>query len=354
MNRIPALIRPLLYPFSWAFAAGVALRNRAFETRLLTVTSLDIPVISVGNIVTGGVGKTPLVRFIADYCSKRGRRVGIVSRGYKRMTTGVVDVSDGTGKVAGPREGGDEAVQLAQTLPGSIVVVGERRVDAAKRARELGADIIIADDGYQHRYLGRDLNILVLDSRVDLRSESMLPAGRMREPLASIRRADVVALSHTGEARPEWITILRDFYNGTFVGFRYRALPARWAHDRSEVAQGSLPDDKVLAFSGIGNHERFVETLRTAGYDIGGDIRFPDHHSYSAEDFRRIGALKEESGCRMCITTEKDIVRIDSENINALHFLQERNVLFVPISIEFTEGESFLYQKLMTVLNRTS
>ncbi len=350
----PARVRPWLSPFSWVYRAGVALRNRAFDSGVLIVTRLGVPVIAVGNIVTGGVGKTPLVQYIAGYCAAKGRKVGVVSRGYKRNSVGVIDVSNGAGTVVNPAEGGDEAVQVAQALPEAIVVVGERRVEAARRAMVLGADVIIADDGYQHRYLGRDLNILVLDSRVNLRHEALLPAGRMREPLTAVNRADIIALSHTipGE-NPEWLVPLIGSYPRMLVRFRYRTLRSRSALTHAEISTESQRSVKVIAFSGIGNHGRFLETARSAGYEIGGDMRFEDHHSYSDNDFHRLGTLMEETGSQTCITTEKDVIRIGTENPVALRFFRERNVLYIPVAIEFTEGGHLFHRKIDDCLNRT-
>ena len=355
MNPAATWARPALLPFSWVYRAGVALRNQAFESGLLSVTRIGVPVISVGNIVAGGVGKTPLVRHIAECCTRKGWKVGVVSRGYKRRTTGVVEVSRGQGPMVGPDLAGDEAVQIASSLPELFVVVAEKRVEAALRAVALGAEVVIADDGYQHRYLGRDLNILVLDARSDLTREWLLPAGALREPLASVPRADVVAFSHAdGDEAPAWAEMLPGLGGTPLVGFRFRPLPPRDGLRGETVGGDPIHTGKVLAFSGIGNHKRFIETLRTAGYAVGADLRFPDHHTYSGEDLRRIGALMMESGCGCCVTTEKDMARIDRKSPEAVAFLKERNVLYIPVAIEFTRGESLFHRKIDECLNKQS
>jgi tetraacyldisaccharide 4'-kinase len=320
---------------------------------LLRVIRVGVPVISVGNIVTGGVGKTPLVQFVAGYCSDKGKRVGVVSRGYKRRTSGVVDVSRGQGPIVGPDLGGDEAVQLASALPGLIVVVAERRVDAARRAVSLGAEVVIADDGFQHRYLARDLNILVLDAERNLTREALLPAGMLREPLSSWRRADVLILSHDDAKEiPAWIEAMIGGSNITLAGFRFRTLPMRGGAADGGSGQPSPQAGKLLAFSGIGNHERFLGTVRSAGYTLGADIRFGDHHHYSAGDFRRIGSHMKETGCIGCVTTEKDIARIDRNNAAAERFLREQNVSYIPVSIEFTRGESLFLRQVDDCLGK--
>jgi len=188
-------MRFVLLPLSWLYGLVVRLRNRLFDSRVLKSAAADVPVISVGNLTAGGTGKTPLVEYIAGHFLTQGRKVGIVSRGYGRASRGVVVVSDGSSLRADARAGGDEPVQMARKYPAAAVVVGEKRVEAARCAIELGAEVLLLDDAFQHRYLRRDVDILVLDSRKDIREEPLLPSGLRREPLSSLRRADLVVMS---------------------------------------------------------------------------------------------------------------------------------------------------------------
>ncbi|MBM2840054.1 MAG: tetraacyldisaccharide 4'-kinase, partial [Bacteroidetes bacterium] len=191
----------LLIPFSWLYGFIIYCRNKAFDWKLLDSVEVGVPVISVGNLTMGGTGKTPLVEYIVKLCLAKGRKVAVVSRGYKRESGGVVVVSDGKSLLANAAQAGDEPVQIAKKFPGAIVIVGERRVDAARMAiDEFGVNAIVLDDGFQHRFLRRDLDILVLDARKDLSRIPMIPAGERREPLASIKRANVVAFSRTDAA----------------------------------------------------------------------------------------------------------------------------------------------------------
>jgi tetraacyldisaccharide 4'-kinase len=340
-----------LLPLSLGYAAGVKLRNRAFDLGVLPVEDIGVPVVSVGNIVLGGTGKTPMVEYIAAYCTGKGRTVGIVSRGYGRKTRGVVVVSEGGGVLVGADRGGDEAVQVAEKLKGSIVVVGERRVEAAKAAVARGADLIIADDGFQHRYLGRVLNIVMLDASHDLRKEDLLPAGRLREPVTSVERADVIVLSNADDSssQPPWVE-----------GLAGRTIPiirSRYRHGNLHAAKDRAPfrgtvGEKVVAFSGIGNHARFLATVRQAGLEPCADVRFPDHHYFTEADEREILGLMGRCRVTTCVTTEKDVSRIPRGEDGAPDFLKGYALLYIPVVLEVLDGEEILQTKLDACMGR--
>lgn len=329
----------MLVPLSWIMRGVVGLRNKAFEWGILRTTRLEIPVLSVGNLVVGGAGKTPMVQYLTGLIHESGRIPGVVSRGYRRTSSGVLTVSDGRGTIAGADEGGDEPVQVARRFPEAIVVVGERRVEAAKEAVRLGAEVIVLDDAYQHRSIGRDLNLLVMDGSTDLSKEALLPAGRLREPVSSIARADVVAVSNAPDPSSiHWLVKLER--SKPVVCFAYEAGRLRSASDGMKVE--SLPAGPVLAFSGIAHHENFLRTLRSTGVTIGDDLRFRDHHSYRPKDFQTIIDRMRAGGLKICVTTEKDYVRIDGFSEEASRFCRDAQVMYVPVSLVFTRGESML------------
>ena len=344
----------LLLPLSWLYAVGVTLRNRAFERGLLEVLHLGVPVISVGNIEVGGVGKTPLVEYIAAHCRRKGKRVGIVSRGYKRKTKGVVVVSDGRSLLTDACGGGDEPIQIARKMKDAVIVVGERRVDAARVAMELGAEVVILDDGFQHRYLHRNLDIVVLDSTRDVTREHLLPAGRMRETLRSVLRAHLIALSHVQSPtdEPLWIESLKRPFLGKIVKCRHRPSSLRRGRDDTMVSILELPSHDVLAFSGIDKHERFVACVKELGLTVSDSVQFPDHHSYNEKDFQMLGARMGKRGVRACVTTEKDIARMIKGPENGMQFLRERDVYYLPVVMEVVEGEPTLIQMIDDCLER--
>ncbi len=184
-------LRKLLVPFSRVYGAIVAARNFFYDRGLFTITAVGTPVISVGNITAGGTGKTPLVEYIVRTILDSGARPAVLSRGYRRTTTGTVTVSDGVKVLADADRAGDEPAQIARKFPGCVVVVDEDRVRGARFLESaFHPDVIVLDDGFQHRALRRDLDIVVVADGAG--GSGLLPSGDGREPESSLRRADIV------------------------------------------------------------------------------------------------------------------------------------------------------------------
>lgn len=301
----------LLLPFAFLYAGVMRVRNRMFDRGVLKQEHPGIPVISVGNLTVGGTGKTPLVEYVVRELQQRGRTVAVVSRGYRRRSKGVVVVSDGTSVLTDAAKGGDEPVQLAQKFRNAIVVVGERRVEAARRAVELGADVIVLDDGFQHRYIARDLDIVVVDSMQNPAADAVLPAGRLREPIAGLSRAHVVALSHADEGNPDDVeNALRRYFRGPFIRYCYRIQHVLRASDGAVVSLEAVRRMRLVAMSGIGNHDGFVRQLHRQGFQTLGEMRFADHHLFTEIDVQTLEAYAGALEVDAIITTEKDVVRL--------------------------------------------
>jgi len=333
-----------LLPLSWLYGAGTFIRNKAFDLGILTTSRASVPVIAVGNMTAGGTGKTPFVEYLVRLLLQRGRAVAVVSRGYGRTTRGVVVVSDGHRLLAAAHEGGDEPLQMAKKFPAIRVVVGERRLDAARKAAgDLGADVIVLDDAYQHRYLHRDLNILVLEASRDIRREPMLPAGMRREQLAGVSRAHCVAwsgVSH-GSSLASLSADIASWYRGPAIAYRFIAEAVCRAADDSPVPH-QRHGSRLLAFSGIGNHRRFVEGLCGEGWSVAADIEFPDHHWYGGGDVQRILREFRDTHADFLMTTEKDAVRLNADAEIRRNLLQAYPVLYTRIAVKVVEGEQAL------------
>jgi tetraacyldisaccharide 4'-kinase len=317
-----------------------------FDLSLLRTIRVGVPVLAVGNLTTGGTGKTPLVEALAGRLLSEGKKVGIVSRGYGRVSRGVLVVSDGTGIRVGVREAGDEPMQMARKHPSGIVVVGERRVDAARCAVGLGAEVLILDDAFQHRYLHRDVNLLLLDSRKDITRMRLLPSGERREPLAGIRRADVVVFTRVPPegAQIEWARTLSRWFSGPTVQISTRIEGLFCAADGAEIAHDGLRDKGVFAFSGIANHEAFVEDLSRFGLNVTAGRAFPDHHMYVGADLRTLQREFEVAGCSALVTTEKDIVRITADVQMGRAFLERFPVYHTRVSVQLVGRGDSLWQ----------
>ncbi|HEX7114988.1 MAG TPA: tetraacyldisaccharide 4'-kinase [Steroidobacter sp.] len=283
----------LLVPLSWLFHLIVLARRAAFRVGLLRSVRVSRPVIVIGNITVGGTGKTPFTIWLANELQSRGRRVGIVLRGYGgRSSVWPRDVHPDTSW----EEVGDEAVLLAQRT-GAIVVAGPDRVADARRAIERGADIVLSDDGLQHYRLARDREIAVVDARRRFGNGRMLPAGPLREPRRRLARVD--------------LTVVTDRANGTTQSSDYamrgtvRAVAT--LAEAVSIATGErvllerFRGKRVYALAGIGNPEAFFEGLRRAGIDVVGRP-LPDHAQLSAEDL-------SFPGDEPVLMTEKDAVK---------------------------------------------
>jgi tetraacyldisaccharide 4'-kinase len=338
-------MRYLLLPFSWFYGLVMGCRNLAFDLGLLKSEEVGVPVISVGNMTMGGTGKTPLVEYIVGVCLARGRRVAVVTRGYKRESNGVVVVSDGQQMLVNAGQGGDEPVQIARKFRKAIVVVGEHRIDAARKAvHELKSDVVVLDDGFQHRYLRRDLDIVVLDARKNLFALPVVPAGEKREWVSGLRRASLIAFSRGDEAPVDggWSQRLRIEYPLPTISYRYKLDRIVQADSDRELSAADLKGKKMLLLSGIGDHQGFVRQMRKAGIDVLDDMKFPDHHTYTRANLRQVTDRVNEKGADGVLTTEKDFIRLSGDM--AVFDECARYILFfyARIVVEILEGREIL------------
>ncbi len=297
-----------------------------------------IPVVSVGNLTMGGTGKSPMVLLIAKYIEqKHGKRVAIISRGYKRHSKGFLLVSNGAEIRASVEQSGDEAQMFAQVLPNAIVIADEDRVNGSEKAKELGAEVILLDDGFQHLRLKRDLNILLIGDS----SSPVIPFGRSREPINSARTADIVMKSYgkdAGEgsgAFPQKINVvLKSMPSGlmSFTGV--------------DVSLTALQGKRIHALSSIANPERFYAMLRGLGATVI-EKKLADHAEYSESLTKMILNDAKTSGAEMIVTTMKDAVKSQQyfEKI-----LTDIPILILLHSLEFLRGEDGFYKSIDRIL----
>ena len=302
-----ALPLALLGPPAGIYGILIRLRNEIYD-RSWGTTRAGVPVISVGNLTVGGTGKTPLVAWIARLILSEGFRPAVVSRGYRGSAgRGPLLVSEGSGPLVGPGVAGDEPYLLARTLPEIRVVVGSDRVAGAQEAHRAGAEVVILDDGFQHRRLARDLDIVLLDAEEPFGNFRLLPAGPLREPLRALARADIIVITrwHHGQSVGELQRSVRRHNSRCLIA---RAVVHRVGF--VDPTGNPIPAPrKALAFCGIGNPRGFRSDLEAEGLDLVGFRAFADHHPYSITEMR---ALTEEAR-RLevaLVTTEKDLVRL--------------------------------------------
>lgn len=297
-------------------------RNTAFDLGLLPVHSCPAPVICIGNLSLGGTGKTPLVAWAARHLATLGMRPAIVSRGY------------------GARRGqtSDEAAELSLLMPGVPHVADADRVAAARRAVAAGADAIVLDDGFQHRRLARDLDIVAVDATDPFGCGFLFPRGLLREPLSGLARADAVVLT-----RCTLITATQRAEIRQILARRSGSLPPVWAEATHrpvalrQAGGGLLPLEslrgrRIVACAGIGNPAAFRRSLGELGADVAAFRTFADHHAYRAEDLDALGVWAQRERATLMVTTLKDLVKIRRDDLAGIP------VAAVEIAIEFTAG----------------
>lgn len=306
----------LLPPLSALYGAVTRTHLSLYQRGTLRTVKLERPVISVGNITAGGTGKTPLVEWVAKTLAREGKRVCILTRGYRRKNPRAqVVVSDGQSIMATPAEAGDEPFLLANNLLGSAAVIcNADRVRAGRYAIEIfGSECFVLDDGFQHFRLARDLNIVTIDATNPWGGGRLLPYGRLREPISGLSRADCVVLTRCDQAAD--VTHIRDL-SPVF-------------ESTMRVVRPPQVEGPLAAFCAVGNPESFFEQVRKHGYELVFEKAFTDHHWYTQQDINNLIKAANESGAKSLITTAKDAVKLHS-----LSFSLPLHVLEVEIAIK--------------------
>lgn len=285
---LPRFVRVLLYPLSLMYGRIVRLRSKLYETGKLPQRRLKGAVVSVGNLTVGGTGKTPMVLWLAEKFAAEGKRVAILSRGYR-----------------GSRGTSDEIELLKRRLEDRVVFgVGADRyaIGRALEQRE-SVDVFILDDGFQHRKLARDLDIAMLDGSRKLRDEWLLPAGSLREPISAVNRADVIVVSRKFERSD---VEAADAHSHAIFYSQTRLLGFRQFGAGSELLPLTEIGGPFFAFCGIGNPDGFFADLQRWHVPLAGTRAFADHHKYSRRDVEKLEAVAQAAGAKAFVTTEKD------------------------------------------------
>jgi tetraacyldisaccharide 4'-kinase len=342
-------MRSLLLPMVPLYGAGIAIRNWLFDIGILSSKDVGVPVISVGNLSSGGSGKTPLVELLAKRLTLAGKKVAIVSRGYKRESSGTLVVSNGTVQCAEASAAGDEPAQMAAKLMGAVVIVDERRVRGATYAIEkFGSNVVILDDGFQHRYLRRNLDIVVLPVAEIEESGWMLPAGNRREPMSCIKRASLIAVSRceSVEQFQKAKGVVQKWTGKPVIGLMTKVGAFRRAGSRFSVDLGGIRGKSAVVFSGIGSPESFRRTLNSLGLDVRESIDFPDHHMFRESELKNLEMRLRESGADFCVTTEKDVARLTTPRKEFKSFLENVPLFYVEIEHAMIAGETELNERI--------
>lgn len=303
------LIWSILRLISSVYRLILGVRAACYAAGVLRTGRLPRPVVSVGNLTLGGTGKTPTVIFVSRLLQGMGKRVCILTRGYGGSREGeTAVVSDGGAPLMEPAACGDEPYLLATTLPGVSVVMGSDRYRAGMVAMEkLQPDVFVMDDGFQHRRLHRDLDILLIDASDPFGNGRLFPAGPLREPLACAGRADLVLLTRFAGNTP---TLPRSL-DGTPVIRSSHRLTGFSPLGGGELHPFSrLEGKRGIAFAGIARPERFFDMLEAHGVSLAATVTFPDHSPYGVDELTALATLKSDKRADFLITTAKDEVKL--------------------------------------------
>ena len=288
---------------SLGYRAGVSLRNSLYRTGVFPSRRIEgVRVVSVGNLTVGGAGKTPAVIYLAQKAARAGQNVAVLSRGYGRSGSAPLSFRGSEG-LPPPATAGDEPVLIAQRCPSALLFVGANRAAGAVAARSAGADLLLLDDGFQHRSLARDLNILVVDEATGFGNGHLLPRGPLREPLSALERADLIWLRASSGAKASLPTFKQPQVRALYE------IGALLAPDHASHGPRALEGRPVIALAAIARPERFVRTLEALGMKVIAQRLFADHHRFSSSELAEVAGTAERLGA-LVLTTEKDAVRL--------------------------------------------
>ena len=327
---LPVIIRFFLTVLAFVYCLAVKVVDRAYSCGMRKVYKLPVPVISVGNITLGGTGKTPFTVFIVDHLIAIGRKPAVLTRGY----------------------GDDEHNMLKDAVPDLMVFPGQDRVQTARKAIEQGADVLVLDDGFQHRRLERDLDILLLDCPYPFGKHQLFPRGVLREPVSSLRRADIIVLTKVDRInRGEKEKIVRKINNlapgVTVVTATHESVLL------TDVTGAAYPENdirgkKVYLVSGIADPGYFACTVKKTEAVIAGELIFTDHHRYTQTDIDRIFAKCFSTSVEVILTTEKDYVKLKELDLSRI----EEKLFILHIRVDIKEGRDRFVAGLDRIISR--
>src|SRR5437588_10285768 len=318
--NVPPLLRRLLWPLALLYGVGVRARVWLYANKWFKERSLNGTVTGVGNVTVGGTGKTPMVIWLAEKFLGDGKSVAILSRGYRG--------ANGTN---------DEIELMKFRLQGRVLFgVGKNRFAEGRRLEsQQSIDVFLLDDGFQHLQLARNLNILLMDASRPLAGESLLPAGRLREPLVAMSRANLIIFTRaeTASGTLEAIGKLDQYpvfaASTRLLGFR------RFGGEITPLSANEIGAGPFFAFCGLGNPDAFLRDLGNWGLAVSGQAIFPDHHRYTQGDILEVGRAGKQAGAKACVTTEKD-----SQNLGGLKF-EEAPIYVAVIDLVVTPEADF-------------
>ena len=325
------MLRALLRVAGLLYALVICVRNRLYDWGVLRSVSVQVPVICVGNITAGGTGKTPLVIWLCKYLASKGLKIAILTRGYKTRNGEMTD----------------EPALLTKACGDVPVIVNSDRVAGARKAiAQHQPDILILDDGFQHRRLKRDMDIVAMDATCPFGYGRILPAGLLRESPQALKRASAVVITRSNQVDPQQVKAVenkvRDVAPDVPIAKTIHRLKHALTLNKETITMDELVGKPVFAFCGIGNPKAFFSSLEQNGLDLVGTRIYDDHHAYTQEDMKRILEKARGCGAKIVLCTQKDWVK------SALLAPKADDIVFASLAMEldFLEGFDKISQLL--------
>lgn len=338
-DPIAKIVNACLIALTGLYRAAIWLYLLPFELGFRQKGRIGRPVISVGNITVGGTGKSPMVQYLCKGLQRRRLKPAVLSYGYGGSLGGKFGiVSDRDAMRLRPSVAGDEPVMLAASLPGIPVLVCKDRLVTGKTAvNEMDADVLVLDDGLQVWKLHRDLDIVLINGNSPFDNGRTLPAGRLREPLSALRRADCIVATGVWEpeAKRDMVSrVLKVAPSAPVFFARFVPSGLMPVGGSSEMAIADIAGKKVLVMCSIANPASFEQTLADLRVNVVACERFPDHHAYTARDITAINRSADESSAEMIITTDKDAIKLDAHQFTV-------PIYSLRISVEIDDEKAF-------------
>ena len=332
----------ILSPFAVPYSAIMNFRNFLFDKGIFTEEKVSAKIISIGNITVGGSGKTPAVVYVTKLLKKNNVKVGVLSRGYGRNSKGFKLVSDGKKILLSVNNSGDEIVQVAEECKVPAAVSEKRVIGAKKLISKTGVETIVLDDAYQHRWIARDLNILIFDQRFLMKRDSIeqktLPLGRMRESFSAIDRADIILINRKFNEKRELSKRFKDLMVNKQMHFGYyKSAGLIDVKNEQLYSLKEFEGQKSLVVCGIARPFSFLKVLEDNKIDITNRMLFKDHKEYSEKEVQQIRKEFYDTNSYSVITTEKDYVKLKEFTKE----LDDIDIYFLKIDLQIENAEEF-------------
>ena len=350
-------MRIVLLPLSFLFRIAVWFRNKLYNYEVIKIKRLSCKVISIGNVSSGGTGKTPMVEHISRYFINKGKSVAVVLKGYKRIYDDMQVVEfgyDNSESKLNTGNFGDEALMLLENLPKTengkgLLITSDNKLSGAKFAdNKFKHDLVIIDDGFQLRKLIRDLDIVMVNP---YEKKLLIPAGNLREPFKNVKRADIIIFNHKFSSS---VNLLHKGNLNKAVDCKYELI--NFVNIRNEILEEN--HSKAVAFCGIGDPDSFNTLFEKSNIKIAEFIRFSDHHGFETEDAEKIIKSYKSTNADCILTTQKDFVRLKHPQVHGTELqiisqeiLTNYPLYYANIKLQILHNESLLNEKLEILFN---